>query len=143
MLFKCGKYTDIRLFGLQQIFDVSRLKSPGSDTVPVRFRLAAPRIPALSFESAGFFLSFSIGFCNFSENFCPMRVGRKFLLANKSAPKCALCGGIPHFPREIVRTPLKRTPCTASELFPETRIENTAGHLLVFIQIHRKFIKNS
>jgi len=25
MLFKCGKYTDIRLFGLQQTFDVSRL----------------------------------------------------------------------------------------------------------------------
>lgn len=36
---------------------------------------------------------------------------------------------------------MKRTPCTASELFPETRIENTADHLLVFIQIHRKFIK--
>ena len=41
MLFKCGKYTDIRLFGLQQIFDVSRLKSPGVKPVPVRFRLAA------------------------------------------------------------------------------------------------------
>lgn len=74
-----------------------------------------------------------------------MRVGKKFFVcgqfANKSAPKRASRGGIPHFPREIVRTPLKRTPCTASELFPETRIENTAGHLLVFIQIHRKFIK--
>ena len=58
MLFKCGKYNDIRLFGLQQIFDVSRLKSPGLKTVPVRFRLAAPRIPALSFESAGIFLLF-------------------------------------------------------------------------------------
>lgn len=28
-----------------------------------------------------------------------------------------------------------------NEFFHETRIENTAGHLLAFIQIHRKFIK--
>ena len=79
MLFKCGKYTDIRLFGWQQIFDVSRLKSPGLKTVPVRFRLAAPRIPALSFESAGTFCFFIV-FCNFSENFCPMRVGKNMHL---------------------------------------------------------------
>ena len=89
-------------------------------------------------------MSFSVFFCNFSENFCPMRVGKKFIcqqFSNKSAPKRASRGGIPHFPREIVRIPLKRAPCTACELFPETRIENMAGHLLVFIQIHRKFIK--
>ena len=35
------------------------LKSPGVKPVPVRFRLAAPRIPALSFEGAGIFLLFS------------------------------------------------------------------------------------
>ena len=81
MLFKCGKYTDIRLFGWQQIFDVSRLKSPGVKPVPVRFRLAAPRIPALSFESAGIFCFFIV-FCNFSEKFCPMRVGKNFSFAN-------------------------------------------------------------
>ena len=57
------------------------LKSPGLKTVPVRFRLAAPRIPALSFEGAGIFFAFFIGFCNFSENFCPMRVGKKFAFA--------------------------------------------------------------
>ena len=55
MLFKCGKYTDIRLFGLQQIFDVSRLKSPGLKTVPVRFRLAAPGKSAV-FARYGAFL---------------------------------------------------------------------------------------
>ena len=71
-------------------------------------------------------------------------LAKKFVcqqFANKSAPKCALRGGIPHFPREIVRTPLKRAPCTMNEFFHETWIENTAGHLLAFIQIHRKFIK--
>ena len=58
------------------------LKSPGLKTVPVRFRLAAPRIPALSFEGAGiFFVFFSVS-CNFSENFCPMRVGKNFSFAN-------------------------------------------------------------
>ena len=55
------------------------LKSPGSDTVPVRFRLAAPRIPALSFEGAGIFLPFSVFPatslkifvpCVLAENFC-------------------------------------------------------------------------
>ena len=111
------------------------LKSPGSDTVPVRFRLAAPRIPALSFEGAGIFCLFQC----FSATSLKIFACQQF--ANRSAPKRASRGGIPHFPREIVRTPLKRTPCTASELFPETRIENTADHLLVFIQIHRKFIK--
>ena len=34
------------------------LKSPGVKPVPVRFRLAAPRIPALLFESAGIFFAF-------------------------------------------------------------------------------------
>ena len=55
MLFKCGKYTDIRLFGLQQTFDVSRLKSPGLKTVPVRFRLAAPNTFAVLLGGGGVF----------------------------------------------------------------------------------------
>ena len=66
---------------MAELVDAGDLKSPGVKPVPVRFRLAAPRIPALSFESAGIFCFFIV-FCNFSENFCPMRVGRKFLLAN-------------------------------------------------------------
>lgn len=75
MLFKCGKYTDIRLFGLQQTFDVSRLKSPGVKPVPVRFRLAAPRIPALSFEGAGIFFAFMGINWNREVRFYPLNVG--------------------------------------------------------------------
>ena len=56
------------------------LKSPGSDTVPVRFRLAAPRIPALSLESAGIFLSFSVFPATSLKIFVPCVLAKKFHL---------------------------------------------------------------
>ena len=97
MLFKCGKYNDIRLFGLQQIFDVSRLKSPGVKPVPVRFRLAAPRIPALSFEGAGIFLLFASVSATSLKIFVPCVLAKICIcgqFANKSEPKRASRGSV-------------------------------------------------
>ena len=44
---------------MAELVDAGDLKSPGVKPVPVRFRLAAPRIPALSLEGAGIFLLFA------------------------------------------------------------------------------------
>ena len=56
------------------------LKSPGVKPVPVRFRLAAPRIPALSFEGAGIFLLFASVSATSLKIFVPCVLAKIFRL---------------------------------------------------------------
>ena len=56
------------------------LKSPGVKPVPVRFRLAAPRIPALLFESAGIFLFFLLFPATYLKIFVPCVLAEIFRL---------------------------------------------------------------
>lgn len=96
MLFKCGKYTDIRLFGLQQIFDVSRLKSP--ELNPCRFDSGWRHQRFLHFrlrvQELFAFLSFS---AISLKIFVPCVLAKICIcqkFANKSAPKRASRGSV-------------------------------------------------